>query len=407
MQTLDGTSPQPARKAQNSRKESKHNSATAPQSTGAMSDSNLPPSKTPKSKKIPRQKPQGADLGNPQKTRPASVTAPNASAIATPSKAAYAGPTFHASPAPSSLPVPRFFSKSVPGPDTGLQARLDNDTDKEEGFESDTGRLAPPTQNIQQSPLDMFFHADRQERAKRQSSSGLSCSQPRVKHSDTPERPRLGQDPSNSGRDMFMMELDEGASPSTDRTARPAPPGPPRRMTSERSRTAPENVPTLSHEDARNAEYTKSLKDLLGLTLNGAPSSSASPVRPQSGDSQGSPFHANGGHQHAQDPSTPQRSMPPLHYGNRNLSPLFQAARQDSPTRPSALRQEYHPSPDNPAQMSSVSNNNHSAIARAYLQQQTGGMQPRQAQPIMNASPSRDVKSMEENLRRMLKLDTP
>ncbi len=34
--------------------------------------------------------------------------------ISTPSVAAYAGPTFHASPAPSALPIPSFYSKSVP-----------------------------------------------------------------------------------------------------------------------------------------------------------------------------------------------------------------------------------------------------------------------------------------------------
>ena len=48
----------------------------------------------------------------------------------TPAKPAYAGPTFHASPAPSALPIPKFFSKSAPqsADKDGLQSQMDSET---------------------------------------------------------------------------------------------------------------------------------------------------------------------------------------------------------------------------------------------------------------------------------------
>lgn len=454
MQKQPDSSPQPLRKPHNNKGATNQPNNTIQHNTGAMSDSNLPQSKTPKSKKPPRQKQQGdktamltgnrqgADNSHAQRSRPASAATPNQGMMATPVKAAYAGPTFHASPAPSSLPVPRFFSKSVPGPDNGLQARLEKETDKDDASDSDAARLAPPARDTQQSPLDMFFKADREERAKRQSSSGLNVGQQSRPSSrgETPDRP-LSNNPSTQGKDMFMMELDESESPVAKRSARPAPP----RMTSERSRTAPDNVPTLDQDAARNAEHTRSLKDLLGLDSNGSLDHSGSPGRPGSGDSQGSPFAPRHEQRNSQGPLTPQHNAygqpaHDLHYGNRNLSPLFQAARQDSPTRLSALRQEYHPSPDQPSYQS-PSHNSPSDIARAYLQQQTAGMQSHQplfpapyqtsVSPARSPNPpnafpsiynpvqrgvqdgqqhhgspgSRDVKSMEENLRRMLKLE--
>lgn len=93
---------------------------------------------------------------------------------ATPSQA-YAGPTFHASPAPSSLPMPKFLSKSVPEVNkvAGLSARLENETS--EGALSPESSEGSPmrekAERVQQhigeeSPLDIFFKADREEKAR-------------------------------------------------------------------------------------------------------------------------------------------------------------------------------------------------------------------------------------------------
>lgn len=85
---------------------------------------------------------------------------------ATPAKA-YAGPTFQHSPAPSSLPVPKFFSKSVPVTrPVGLQAMMEED-------ESSDGSLSPSPAN-QQSPLQKLFDADKHERERQRNESSDS-----------------------------------------------------------------------------------------------------------------------------------------------------------------------------------------------------------------------------------------
>jgi hypothetical protein len=64
----------------------------------------------------------------------------------TPAVAAYAGPTFHASPAPSALPIPSFFSKSVPESPSvrASEAQLQHDDSGSSGGDSPT----PGTANL-------------------------------------------------------------------------------------------------------------------------------------------------------------------------------------------------------------------------------------------------------------------
>ncbi|MCJ1337051.1 hypothetical protein MMC09_002330 [Bachmanniomyces sp. S44760] len=99
------------------------------------------------------------------------ITTP-ARATATPLQA-YAGPTFHASPAPSSLPIPKFFSRSVP--DTkkdSLESMMSGDRSESSSSPSEnspTLRISQPATEHRQSvdsPLDVFFRADREEKAK-------------------------------------------------------------------------------------------------------------------------------------------------------------------------------------------------------------------------------------------------
>ncbi|KAI9786920.1 MAG: hypothetical protein M1839_005151 [Geoglossum umbratile] len=86
----------------------------------------------------------------------------------TPSKTAYAGPTFHASPAPSALPLPSFFSKSLPHSGNSLQAMLEREGSDKSEDSSSRGSPAPPAQRqiIEESPLDIFFRADKEEKAR-------------------------------------------------------------------------------------------------------------------------------------------------------------------------------------------------------------------------------------------------
>lgn len=86
----------------------------------------------------------------------------------TPPSKAYAGPTFHTSPAPSALPTPKFFSKSVPA-GTSLQTMMESDV-------RDTTTPASAGREQSQSHLEILFRAAREENMgmKRQSSGSSS-----------------------------------------------------------------------------------------------------------------------------------------------------------------------------------------------------------------------------------------
>lgn len=151
----------------------------------------------------------------PQSTRP----------ISTPSTAAYAGPTFHASPAPSALPIPSFYSKSVPespGINALLKARKD-------AVPSSGGNSPSPpavkatatTLGREESPLDFIFNAHREERVRSATGSGGPFDLPAVSpqnrnmtpvsnHHQPSRSPHFSGGASSS---MFAMDLDGNTSP--------------------------------------------------------------------------------------------------------------------------------------------------------------------------------------------------
>ena len=99
---------------------------------------------------------------------------------ATPMKQAtqmYAGPTFHASPAPSSLPIPKFFAKPISQTDVSENLKSvssdelsSHDSSSQPGGDSPTLRNSlrvAEKQAREPSPLDIFFKADREEKARK------------------------------------------------------------------------------------------------------------------------------------------------------------------------------------------------------------------------------------------------
>lgn len=170
------------------------------------------------------------DNNSPPLTAAQSAGIPSsAKPISTPSTAAYAGPTFHASPAPSALPIPSFYSKSVPeSPGFKGDRSL-----KDSSLSESPSRVPAPISNLQlqreESPLDFFFKADREEKARARSASSAHAAatvngpfQPPVESprtSQTPpvaagqNRPRNRNRISSSG--MFAMELDGEGAPGT------------------------------------------------------------------------------------------------------------------------------------------------------------------------------------------------
>ncbi len=92
--------------------------------------------------------------------------------------AAFAGATFHASPAPSSLPIPSFLAKALDSPsvqETDHASREPSPPATDSEAPTPQQRLLPREINRQESPLDIFFRADRaeKERARRASSANI------------------------------------------------------------------------------------------------------------------------------------------------------------------------------------------------------------------------------------------
>ncbi|MCJ1351153.1 MAG: hypothetical protein MMC33_001135 [Icmadophila ericetorum] len=203
--------------------------------------------KTSGSKKTDKSRPNAqASSSSPVPKKSYSPRPGTQSGYATPARAipipaqAYAGPTFHASPAPSALPIPRFFSRSGTPQDKGSLSETNGQTTSQvESSEAEsTGSEDSPTlrnslhvQNQltrEVSPLDIFFHADREEKAKRQLSISLppdtdvdcSVSQP----ADPPRAMksfamRMGQPSTHSKNNLLsstsLSEMDASEKPKS------------------------------------------------------------------------------------------------------------------------------------------------------------------------------------------------
>lgn len=140
----------------------------------------------------------------------------------TPSQA-YAGPTFHASPAASSLPMPRFFSKSVPeiNKAPSMQSAIEKETTEESSEQSEESptpvfaRRIGNEQTREESPLDVFFRADREQKERLRKEQGASPATQRVVNQLDLERPRNHSRHSTNGSmgGVFSMDLESKEEP--------------------------------------------------------------------------------------------------------------------------------------------------------------------------------------------------
>lgn len=136
---------------------------------------------------------------------------------ATPSRA-YAGPTFHASPAASSLPMPRFYSKSVPdinkasSMQTAMKEAAELSSDQSEDSPTPvSAQRVGEEQAREESPLDIFFKADREQKARQRLEQQVSPGVQGLSNgTTTPDRPRQHSRHSTSGSQggLFPMELE-------------------------------------------------------------------------------------------------------------------------------------------------------------------------------------------------------
>ncbi len=116
---------------------------------------------------------------SPGLAQPGQRTPPQTAGAKPTAATAFAGATFHASPAPSSLPIPSFFAKLMPDSPGRRDSSNVGQEPSPPASDSDvpTPRDQPsiPRATREESPLDIFFRADRaeKERARRASSANV------------------------------------------------------------------------------------------------------------------------------------------------------------------------------------------------------------------------------------------
>lgn len=222
--------------------------------------------------------------------------------VATPAKdsaVAYAGPTFHASPAPSALPIPSFFSKSFPESDLAPTLETDSDNaEMEPDLETTPSKprsarpqtVAATQTSAQASPLDFLFKAAVQARSSNTMSSPEASTRVRSPQTDSKV---LRSNPNHTPGGMFPMDLE------TER-ARASPIGPSfapsyqDRMNALRSSSSPSQSPSPvlgSTTEDQNRLKTEQLKYmLLNPRPQDPPSSSTSPPAQTQPGNYGAPY---------------------------------------------------------------------------------------------------------------------
>jgi hypothetical protein len=157
-------------------------------------------------------KPDRAPNHNPTSPQP-NITYPS-QRQGTPIKQAYAGPTFHSSPAPSALPMPSFYSRSMPSiPSTKTPDIVEeSETHEVAGAVPDCGTFdnVDDARKLESTPLDFLFEAARQARDTPRAESPASRSANLSALEDSP----LNRSPAprESGETDFPFELDGNGS---------------------------------------------------------------------------------------------------------------------------------------------------------------------------------------------------
>ncbi|KAF6223369.1 hypothetical protein HO133_000211 [Letharia lupina] len=342
---------------------------------------------------------------------------------------AYAGPTFHASPAASSLPIPKFFSRSVPNVDktSSLKSRMEQET-VDTTSESDNSPFlenSHPTHDLraredsQDSPLDIFFQADRDAKTKAQVRSPTGSNSLRSEsQNDVRHHSRQPTDSSLGG--MFPLEMDGAASETSDST-----------NNNEQITPTPKAMSEADYRDDQRKAQTLELKKLLfppkpqrpasSTPRSGTPSqglSSPSPGTTPPGGSPGLVPDATSRDQqrHAALLALAQKQISGK--GNHNVSaaqrpPSSKLWKEISvPSSPGVSELPTTPTQTR-VQKTSTNINGHAQqqqnnSASPYSPFSSAFTPPAKSPGGFQSTPSRhskDAKSIEEDLRRILKLD--
>ncbi|KAI9746584.1 MAG: hypothetical protein M1818_000297 [Claussenomyces sp. TS43310] len=358
--------------------------------------------------------------------------------ISTPTAAAFAGPTFHASPAPSSLPIPSIFSKSVPESPSPQNVKAHKEDSSSSGSDSST----PPSMKIsvakpsrEESPLDLFFKADREEKARARSASSISGSgtasgpfpppsgSPRIV-SSTPTgsqgRKGPGHHASGSGSGMFSIELDGNSSPGK-------PYGPAFSTPYSERINAARSAASVQHlHQGRQAPQQSKSDALKAYLFSQQPSSgrSVKAVDASRGFSP-TPLQTGTAHRNANLPGVGPPNTEPPHRGQAQYTPYSSHSvtvhNTPSAARSSGLRQEMgftptkstaaspghqRPYPPNPSTPSRPSRDGSRSVSYSLNSNADTSTVPPPFATSTGATPgSTDLRGMEDSLRRLLKLE--
>ncbi|KAK6610629.1 hypothetical protein H4I96_02227 [Botrytis cinerea] len=345
-----------------------------------------------------------------------SSTAPRP--IQTPSAAqVYAGPTFHASPAPSALPMPSFYSKSVPESPairTGSAVKEPDSSADESSQTPSSAQIFRDVSHREESPLDLFFKADKREkaekiRARSTNSNATGSVGPFNPPIESPGNTRTPSQPNSQYRNknipasrgsassMFSMEEDGSSSPGL-------PLGP-------------------AFSTPYNERIMKALKNSVGTTqglpFSEGPSTNGN-LGPALSLTTNSAMSSHGGHS---SPTGPRNGGPPGRSPQANYK--FRGESRSSGEIPksarSGLRQEVSPAktptrtPERahsygPSQnLSQIYGNNFSAGNNLNNTTQVAHSSPvpQGSSGALPGTSNPDFRGMENDLRRILKLDSP
>ncbi|PKY05374.1 hypothetical protein P168DRAFT_233966 [Aspergillus campestris IBT 28561] len=178
----------------------------------------------------------------------------------------YAGPTFHASPAPSALPIPSFFSKSLPESD--LAPALESDAenpDAEPDYETTPSKPKPRPQvqdgKPESTPLDFLFKAAVEARNVQPQRSPEATTHTRIRSPQTDSKTLRQRGFNDSSNGIFPFDMGS-PEPRSSQIGPSFAPSYKDRMNAMRATNSPPSAEVELDEGQRKAK-TEALKTLL------------------------------------------------------------------------------------------------------------------------------------------------
>ncbi|KAJ5584065.1 uncharacterized protein N7459_003865 [Penicillium hispanicum] len=193
--------------------------------------------------------------------------------------AAYAGPTFHASPAPSALPIPSFISKSFPESDLAPTHETESEPELETTPSKPRARPQLVEEDSKPTPLDFLFKAAVQARQSNPISSPETTTRVRSPQTDPKPKPHHSRSEGPPGG-MFAFEMENSEHTRASYIGPSFATSYQDRMNALRSSSSPSQSPDFG-EDQRRMK-TEQLKHLLLNPRPQKPPSSVSPAHDHS-----------------------------------------------------------------------------------------------------------------------------